>query len=467
LTAWLLTWVWQGLALTLAVSVAFRMWPRSNAATRHWVWWLTLAALGSLGWGWSAAADMPAGAESAEAGLTPLIVVPSAPDASIAIVMGVWIAVALVSLVRVVAGIHAVFKARDRCTTFPRDVEAQLPLWREAQVRDHVRRPARLMLCEAVRGATVLGFYRPCIALPPSLVRALTREELDQIVLHEHAHVQRYDDWTRLAQTLFQSVLWIHPAMVLIGRRLDLEREMACDEWVVARTGLPRAYARCLARAADVRGRTGMEALLGPALFTRRRELVYRVNRLLALKGRTRRDVSALGALAGACALAIVTVQLRAIPLVGEFVELAPAVTVRLAAFAPTPLVEVRHGRVEALRAKVEEPMAVEKPETAAFTTARIVRDEPLKPPNPQNLTNPRTQHESIAPVAPDPTVISARSFDGHYTVAARPSAAAEARAPWQVAGAVGAEMGASARKTSLVIANAFTRAGVSLARTF
>jgi beta-lactamase regulating signal transducer with metallopeptidase domain len=465
LTAWLLTWVWQGLALTLAVSVAFRMWPRLNAATRHWVWWLTLAALGSLGWGWPAA-DMPAVAESAEAGLTPLIVVPSAPDASIAIVMGVWIAIALVSLVRVVAGIHAVFKLRDQCTTFPRDVEAQLPLWLEAQARDHVRRPARLMLCEAVRGATVLGFYLPCIALPPSLVRALTTDELDQIVLHEHAHVQRYDDWTRLAQTLFQSVLWIHPATALLGRRLDLEREMACDEWVVARTGLPRAYARCLARAVDARGRTGMEALLGPALFTRRRELVYRVNRLLALKGRTRRDVSALGALAGACALAIVTVQLRAIPLVGEFVEIAPAVTVRLAAFAPTPLVEVRHGRVEALRAKVEEPTTVEKPETAAFTTARIVRDEPLNAPNRQNLTNPRTHHEPIAPVAPDPAVISARSFDGHYSVA-RPSAAAEDRAPWQVAGAVGAEMGASARKTSVVIANAFTRAGVSLARTF
>ena len=47
------------------------------------------------------------------------------------------------------------------------------------------------MLCDAVRGATVLGFYRPYIAVPPSLLKALTQDELDQIVLHEHAHVQR------------------------------------------------------------------------------------------------------------------------------------------------------------------------------------------------------------------------------------------------------------------------------------
>ena len=36
-----------------------------------------------------------------------------------------------------------------------------------------------------------------------------------------------------------------------VSRVLNREREMACDEWVVARTGLPKAYARCLARAAE------------------------------------------------------------------------------------------------------------------------------------------------------------------------------------------------------------------------
>jgi beta-lactamase regulating signal transducer with metallopeptidase domain len=481
-TAWLLTWLWQGLALTLAVSVAFRMVPRLNAATRYGIWWLTVAALGSLGlWGVSGAAHVPAVAQSAKVGPTHLFVIAAAPDPWIAIVVGVWIAIALVSLVRVVPGIHAVFQLRDRCTAFPRDVEAQLPLWLASQARGRVRRPARLMLCEAVRGATVLGFYRPYIALPPSLLMALTRDELDQIVLHEYAHVRRRDDWTRLAQTLFQSVLWIHPATALIGRRLDLEREMACDECVVARTGQPKAYARCLARAADVRGRIRMEPLLGPALFTRRHDLVHRVNRLLAVRGRRRSDVSVLGTFAGACALVIVAVQLRAIPLVGEFAEIAPGVAVRLIAFAPTPLFELRRGLAGALGAKADEATAVKKPGMTQVTAeARTVPDEP------PNLTNPRTNEpanqrtdepttlvnlSNSQPDVPDepnePLSLSGRSFDGQYIVAELPAAAPENRAPWQVAGAIGAEIGASARRTSVRIANAFTRAGVSLARTF
>ena len=93
------------------------------------------------------------------------------------------------------------------------------------------------MICDAVSGATVLGFQRPCIALPSSLVDALTIDELDQVILHEHAHVQRRDDWTRLAQTLLMSVLWIHPAALFVSRALNREREMACDEWVVAQYG--------------------------------------------------------------------------------------------------------------------------------------------------------------------------------------------------------------------------------------
>ena len=90
------------------------------------------------------------------------------------------------------------------------------------------------MICDAVPGATVLGFQRPCIAIPSSVVEALTIDELDQVILHEHAHVQRRDDWSRLAQTLLLSVLWIHPAALVISRALSRECEMACDEWVVA-----------------------------------------------------------------------------------------------------------------------------------------------------------------------------------------------------------------------------------------
>ena len=50
MTASGLTWLWQGIALTLAMSAALRLLPRLNAATRYWMWWCTLGAVGALGW---------------------------------------------------------------------------------------------------------------------------------------------------------------------------------------------------------------------------------------------------------------------------------------------------------------------------------------------------------------------------------------------------------------------------------
>ena len=136
------------------------------------------------------------------------------------------------------------------------------------------------MLCDRLPGAAVLGLHEPYIAVPSSLLQVLSAADLDQVILHEYGHVQRRDDWMRLLQGLVQSALWIHPAAFLIGRELDLEREVACDDWVIARTGAPRDYAGCLSRVAESRRGRVMPAF-APALFGGRRDLIRRVDRLL------------------------------------------------------------------------------------------------------------------------------------------------------------------------------------------
>ena len=266
MTAWLLTWFWQGSTLAAGVAVALRCAPQRNAATRHLIWCVALAAVAWLGW---AASPYPSRPPSPSSGANP-IYIPSAPDFLISIFAGIWAAIALVSLLRVLSGLRGVYAVRDRCRPFPSNIESRLPLWLEAKA---CGRRTALMICDEVPGATVLGFHQPCIAIPTALVVALTFDELDQVILHEHAHVQRRDDWARLAQTLLLSVLWVHPAALFVSRALNREREMACDEWVVARTGMPKAYARCLAHAAEARVRMRGGPTLVPALIGSRNEL--------------------------------------------------------------------------------------------------------------------------------------------------------------------------------------------------
>ena len=66
------------------------------------------------------------------------------------------------------------------------------------------------------------------------------------ILLHELAHLRRWDDWTNLAQKIVKAVFFFHPAVWWIENHLTLEREMACDDIVLAQTASPRDYASSL-----------------------------------------------------------------------------------------------------------------------------------------------------------------------------------------------------------------------------
>ena len=106
------------------------------------------------------------------------------------------------------------------------------------------------------------------IAVAPSLVRTLDPDDLDRVLIHEWAHVQRRDDVVNILQVAVRIVAGWHPALWWIDRRLHLEREIACDEVAVAITGSPKSYAECLLKLSTLRG-TPRPMQTAPAVFTR------------------------------------------------------------------------------------------------------------------------------------------------------------------------------------------------------
>src|SRR5579872_676034 len=123
------------------------------------------------------------------------------------------------------------------------------------------------------------GPWRPTILIPDRLLTELTAEELDQVGLHEAAHLARFDDCALLIQRILESLFAPHPAVLWIARQLDLEREIACDDIVVAASGQPRAYARCLTRVIELSGQARSLAAAGAA--EDRSQLARRITALL------------------------------------------------------------------------------------------------------------------------------------------------------------------------------------------
>lgn len=89
----------------------------------------------------------------------------------------------------------------------------------------------------------LVGIVRPVILLPRGIGERLSAPELDAILAHELCHLRRRDNLTAAIHMLVEALFWFHPLTWWIGRRLVEERELACDESVLAAGNLPRAYA--------------------------------------------------------------------------------------------------------------------------------------------------------------------------------------------------------------------------------
>jgi beta-lactamase regulating signal transducer with metallopeptidase domain/ankyrin repeat protein len=90
--------------------------------------------------------------------------------------------------------------------------------------------PVRLLQSALVEVPTLIGWLRPTILVPASVFIGLTPDQLEAILAHELAHVRRYDYLVNLFQTIIETILFYHPAVWWISRKLREERENCCDD---------------------------------------------------------------------------------------------------------------------------------------------------------------------------------------------------------------------------------------------
>jgi len=148
--------------------------------------------------------------------------------------------------------------------------------------RLHISRTIALWESTRVDVPTVIGCLKPVVLLPASAIAALSPAQLEAILAHELAHVRRHDYLVNLFQTVVETLLFYHPAVCWISRRIRIERENCCDDLAVSLCGDPVAYANALADLESLRSsippfrrldRTAMAATGG--------SLLQRVRRLL------------------------------------------------------------------------------------------------------------------------------------------------------------------------------------------
>ena len=146
--------------------------------------------------------------------------------------------------------------------------------------RVSISRPVRLLQSALVEVPTVVGWLRPVILLPASSLAGLTPGQLDAILVHELAHVRRFDYLVNIFQCLIETVMFYHPVVWWVSRCIREEREHCCDDLVVKVCGNRVAYARALATLEGLRGEMPQLAFAASG-----GSLLNRVRRLLGASG--------------------------------------------------------------------------------------------------------------------------------------------------------------------------------------
>ncbi len=281
-----INWLWQGTALTLGIAGALAMTRSLNAATRERIWGIALAALASMPLLHLASQSIPDVHPTLVGRAGPLAtrLTVQLPDAGNLFLTSVWVMWLIAAAVQLATALVRLRRAKARALPFDRRLDARLQAWRQVRASG---RQTRLVISEDVHVAAVLGIGDPVIAIAPDTIARLTDGELDQIVMHEYAHVQRRDDYWITLHRVVTAICGLHPAAWWINRRLSVEREVACDDWVVSRTGGARQYASCLVELASA-ARTGGMSIF-PAAARTRSQIAIRVTRLTD----KRRNISA------------------------------------------------------------------------------------------------------------------------------------------------------------------------------
>jgi len=202
-----------------------------------------------------------------------------------------------------------------------------------------IRRGIRLCESTLAQVPAVIGWIRPVILIPAGALINLSAQELEAVLAHELAHIRRFDYVANLLQSAIEALLFYHPAMWWIAKRIRAERENCCDDLAIAACGDRVVYARALTALEEMRSaypRFAMAATAG--------SLVSRVRRLLGKDDPRRRALPVWMALATVLAalLAITSgVGLRAqnnppAPLAPPAVQSIPAAPRAVRAQAPT-----------------------------------------------------------------------------------------------------------------------------------
>jgi beta-lactamase regulating signal transducer with metallopeptidase domain len=104
-----------------------------------------------------------------------------------------------------------------------------------------IRRSVRVVANSAIVSPVVYGLWSPTLLIPTDFAERHSEDQMRWILLHELAHIRRWDMLVKLFQKIVQFLFFFHPGVWIVNVVIDRQREFACDDTAVLGSNLSRA----------------------------------------------------------------------------------------------------------------------------------------------------------------------------------------------------------------------------------
>lgn len=181
---------------------------------------------------------------------------------------------------------YGLSKATVEWRMFVRKVAAQMG----------IKKPVHILVSELVTSPVTIGYIKPVILVPLAAVNQLSTQQLEAVLLHELAHIRRFDYLLNLILKFIQSILYFNPFVKAFVKIVEREREKSCDEMVMQFQYDPYGYASALL---ELEKANHLPKTLAVAAGGKKNDLLHRVEWIM---GVNKQPVFSFNKLAGVLA---------------------------------------------------------------------------------------------------------------------------------------------------------------------
>ncbi len=104
---------------------------------------------------------------------------------------------------------------------------------REMSMQLGIKKKVSIYLSGIINTPLTICYFKPFILVPLGCINNLTTSQMEAVLLHELAHIKRFDYLINLLQSIIETVLYFNPFVSLLSKDIKKERENCCDDWVL------------------------------------------------------------------------------------------------------------------------------------------------------------------------------------------------------------------------------------------